>query len=288
MAHYTPLMMPPERPGHPASPALAARRQAIAAAIAAGLLETAPPPTEHIIAGVRTVRHDPATPPRAALIHFHGGAYRIGCPEQVGRFAAALATRCNTTVYCPAYRLAPEHPFPAALRDGWGVLCALADPTRPLIVSGDSAGGGLALALAALAVGAGLPLAGLVLFSPWLDLAASAPSFARNAASDPLFSTDAAQEAAALYLQGHDSADPRASPIRASVEGLPPTLLSVGDGEVLVDDVRHLHERLGAAGVASILQVMPGMEHVAVTRDLALTGAQATFDAAAAFIEGLA
>ena len=176
----------------------------MAAAVAAGYWRTDPAPEEVQIGGVRCLRFSPSGASRGTLLHMHGGAFRIGCPEQIAPFALALAQACAVTVICPAYRLAPEHPFPAGLNDGWAVLRALAETANhPLILSGDSAGGGLAASLAALAHQAGIPLAGLALLSPWLDLSVTDPAYTTNAATDPLFSAEAAREAATLYLQGH-------------------------------------------------------------------------------------
>jgi acetyl esterase/lipase len=202
--------------------------------------------------------------------------------------AAALAQACSVTVVCPAYRLAPEHPYPAGLRDAAAVMGSLrAEHGGPLIVAGDSAGGGLAAALTALAAAAGAPPDGLVCLSPWLDLSVSARSYATNAATDPLFSREAAEQAADLYLQGLAQDTPFASPMHADVGGFPPTLISAGEPEVLVDDARRFHARLRAAGVESTLSVVPGMEHTAVARSLALPGAAETFAAVTEFVSGI-
>ena len=133
------IQLPSERSGHAPSEDLAQRRAGLAAAIAQGVWRTDPPPQEVVIGAVRTLRFDPPGPSRGLLVHMHGGAFRIGAPETVAPFASALARRCRVSVICPAYRLAPEHPFPAALVDGMAVIDALRDRTEiPLIVSGDS------------------------------------------------------------------------------------------------------------------------------------------------------
>ena len=278
--------LPPERPGHAAPADLAARRTGLAAAVASGLWQANPAPSEVVLGGVRCLRFSPPGPPRGTVLHFHGGAFRLGCPEQIAPFAAALAARCQVNVVCPAYRLAPEHPFPAGLGDGWSVLVALAAlGEAPLVISGDSAGGGLAAGLTALTGQNGRKPAALVLLSPWLDLTVTNPAYVSNAASDPLFSAEAAQTAAALYLQGHSPHDPLASPLHGAVADYPPTLLNVGTGEVLRDDAQRLHDRLHEAGIAADLHIVPGMEHVAVTRDRAATGDAETFDTIATFID---
>ena len=126
---------------------------------------------------------------------------------------------------------------------------------------------------------------GLMLLSPWLDLRVESPSYRENTASDPLFSAQSAREAAALYLQGFSPGDKLASPLLGPVENFPPTFINVGTGEVLADDARRLHKKLRAASICSQLQIVEAMEHVAVTRDLTLTGAGETFEALAAFVD---
>lgn len=278
--------IPAERQGKAAPPDLEERRRGLAGAVAAGYFRTEPEPEEISLAGVRALRFQPEGQSRGTILHLHGGGFRLGCPESVGPFAAALARRCQVTVVCPAYRLAPEHPFPAGIRDGWAALEALTTTgQRPLILSGDSAGGGLAASVAQLATAAGIPPGALLLLSPWLDLRVNAESYRRNGDSDPLFSEEAARTAADLYLQGLSPADPLASPLIGPVEGLPPTFINVSDCEVLEDDARHFHDRLADAGIPVELLIVPGMEHVAVTRNFALPGAEQTFEALVAFID---
>ncbi|MFM9978816.1 MAG: alpha/beta hydrolase fold domain-containing protein [Sphingomonadaceae bacterium] len=277
------MTLPPERPGHTAPADLIDRRAGLAAAVAAGLWHSDPPPEAVEIDGVRCLRFSPSCEPRGTVLHIHGGAFRLGCPEMIAPFGAAFAVKCGVSVVCPSYRLAPEHPFPAGLRDAQRVMMALG--TGGLIVSGDSAGGGIAAGLAALVPKDAPPLAGLALLSPWVDLTVSAPSFIANAAHDPLFSGEAAREAAMLYLQGLSPHNGQASPLLGPVDRFPPTLINVGAGEVLLDDARALFERLSAAGVVARLDVVEGMTHVAVTRDLALPGAAEAFNLLAAFID---
>lgn len=278
--------LPTERAGRPAPPEILERREAMLAALKAGAWRTERVPIEATLAGVRVLRFQPPGARRGVVLHLHGGGFRIGCPEMVGPFAAALAARCGVEVVLPAYRLAPEHPFPAGLVDARAVLAALRqERAGPLIVSGDSAGGGLAAALTALSAADAPRLCGLVLLSAWLDLTCASASYEANADTDPLFSLGAAQLAAELYLQGLSPRDPLASPRFAAVAGFPPTFVSIGTGEVLADDGRGFHQALRAAGVEAALLEVDGMEHVAVTRSLALPGAAETFDALAAFID---
>ena len=282
-------MLPPERAGYPASHALLARRDSLVSAIKAGNYNTSVMPLESVVDRVRILRfttRSAASPAKAVVVHFHGGAFRLGSAEMAGPFATALAARCDVEVICPDYRLAPEHPMPAALHDGIKVINALlnAGYTR-LILSGDSAGGGLAASITTLCVAAGAPLAALLLISPWLDLTLKNESYRKNAATDTLFSYLAAAEAAQLYLQGIPAEDPLASPLFANVLEFPPTLISVGTGEVLAGDAERFHARLELAGVQCRLLMTAGMEHIAVVRGLDLPGAAETFDCLARFID---
>lgn len=280
------LNTPVERSGRPAPAELAARRAGMAGAIAGGTWRTDPAPAELVLDGVRVLRFRPAGPARGLVLHLHGGGFRQGCPEMVGPYAAALAERCGVEVVCPAYRLAPEHPFPAGLNDAAKVYRALRrEGGGPLIVSGDSAGGGLAASLTALVTSEGTAPAALVLLSAWLDLTVTAESYQANAATDPLFSRESAESAAELYLQGHAPTDPLASPLLAPLAAFPPTLVNFGDGEVLADDSRAFHAALRAAGVSAELHSVAGMDHVAVTRGATLVGAPETFATVTGFID---
>lgn len=280
------VALPPERPGRLADADLAARRGQMQAAVVAGAWQTSKPPIETTLAGRRCLRFAPDGPPRGFMLQLHGGGFRIGRPEFESLFAEALVERCSIEVVVPQYRLAPEHPFPAGLidaRETFEALRAAIGPA-PLIVGGDSAGGGLA---ASLGLMMGAQIAGLVMLSPWLDLQVTAPSYTENAARDPLFSAESASLAAELYLQGLDPAHPLASPLLAEIGVYPPCLISVGAGEVLRDDALRFHARLLAAGAASRLSIVDGMEHVAVVRGLKLPGAAETFEEVASFVEEL-
>ena len=278
--------LPPERIGHAPPPALAERRSGMATAVAAGVWVTDPPAQTDTLGGVRVLRFQPPGEARGVILHLHGGAYRIGCPEMEGTFATALAARCGVDVVCPAYRLAPEHPFPSGLNDALAVLEALRkESDLPFILSGESAGGGLAASLASVCGGTPLAPQALVLLSAWLDLTVSNPIYETNAATDPLFSRASAEEAAQLYLQGLTPEHPVASALLGSVAAFPPTFVSIGEGEVLAEDGRQFHEALLAAGVPSTFVPIAGMEHVAVTRGFELVGAQETFAALASFID---
>jgi len=280
------IALPAERCGKVAPPDILAARAGMASLAAARCWQGASVPMEGKLGGVRVLRFRPQGVVAGTVLHLHGGGFRQGCPEYVAPFAAALSARCKVEVICPAYRLAPEHPYPAGLNDARAVLRALAaTKTGPLVLSGDSAGGGLAAGLALLAMGEDIPLAGLMLLSAWLDLTVSAPSYSVNAATDPLFSLESARLAAELYLQGLSSRDPLASPLFASLTGFPPTFISVGRGEVLADDSSRFHAALSAAAVPSEFCILAGMNHIAVVRDSSAPGAAETFAAIGAFID---
>ncbi|MEO6717801.1 MAG: alpha/beta hydrolase [Novosphingobium sp.] len=281
------IALPPERRGRAADPDLAARRDQMQAAVDAGAWKTAQPPLETTLAGRRCLRFKPDGVHRGFLLQLHGGGFRIGRPEFESLYAEALALRCGIEVVVPQYRLAPEGPFPAGLIDALECLKALRAEVgdAPLIVGGDSAGGGLAASLGLLCAAKGPRIDGLVMLSPWLDLRVNAASYVTNAATDPMFSIESASLAAELYLQGFDPTHPLASPLLADIGAYPPSLISVGTGEVLADDSVLFHAKLKAAGVDSRLSAIDGMEHVAVVRSLEMPGAAETFEEVAMFVD---
>lgn len=211
------------------------------------------------------------TPPGVAsdavLLYFHGGGYAAGSLATHRITAAQLAQAAGVRALLPAYRLAPEHRFPAAPSDALAVYRWLleeygADPAR-VVVAGDSAGGGLTIVLAVSARSAGLPLpAALVCISPWTDLALTGASMRTKAGSDPCFRPEDLRLQAREYLGDADPTQPLASPLYADLHGLPPLLAQVGEDELLLDDARRLVERARAAGVDATLEVWPGMWHV--------------------------
>jgi monoterpene epsilon-lactone hydrolase len=197
----------------------------------------------------------------------HGGGYQLGSLRSHGPLAARLGRATGRRVFLPEYRLAPEHPFPAAVDDAftawrWLVTDGGVDPTA-VVAAGDSAGGGLALTLLQTLrdVGQALP-AGVVLISPFLDLTASGASLAERAELDPIFTSDAIRRFAAAYLDGADAHNPAASPLLGSQAGLPPLLIQVGGAEVLLSDSERLARVAADAGVAVTLHVADGLPHV--------------------------
>jgi acetyl esterase/lipase len=218
----------------------------------------APVPAEWVVPAGAT--------PRRTLVYLHGGAYLFCSPRTHRGIAAFLARGIPARVLVPDYRLAPEHPFPAALDDVLACVRWLAHagvPARDIVVAGDSAGGGLALAalLALREAGQALP-AGAALLAPWVDLAATGASIRTNSGSDAWVDGDTVALGAAFYLGNTAATHPLASPLYADLAGLPPLLLHVSDSEVLLDDSRRLADRAKAAGVSVTLKVWPGLPHV--------------------------
>ena len=197
------------------------------------------------------------------LLYLHGGGYVFGSPRTHKGLAGRLALRLGVGAVVPHYPLAPEHPFPAAPE---AVLTLYRDMAAegPVILAGDSAGGGLALALLAMICAdpdLPQPLATLVL-SPLTDLAMTGESLAANDAREVLLPVEGIRESALGYLDGADPEDPRASPLHARFAGAGPVHVWVGDGEVLLDDSRRMVGALQAQGVAAHLTVEPGLPHV--------------------------
>ena len=185
-------------------------------------------------------------------LYLHGGAFVMGGLNSHRDLAAQLARRAQIRLLMVDYRLAPEHPFPAALDDALAVyraLLAQGIPAQRLLLGGDSAGGNLALGTAQAIQAQGLPLpAALVLFSPWLDLTGQSPSRQANAATDVMLSQQVLDEAAALYAPGKALDDARLSPLFGTLAGLPPCLLVASRAEILIDDARRLQQQVLAAG----------------------------------------
>ena len=204
--------------------------------------------------------------PRCVILWLHGGAYCMGSTAGYRHFGAHLARVANARVILPEYRLAPEHHYPDAVDDACAAYLALrakADSRETVILAGDSAGGGLAVAmlLRLREHGHVLP-AGCVLVSPWLDFTLSGSTLVSHADLDPLLSRAMLAGACRAYLNGADISSALLSPLDADLSGLPPMLIQVGEREVLLDDSRRLAERGAAQGVLVTLQVEPAAPHV--------------------------
>lgn len=201
-----------------------------------------------------------------AMLFLHGGGYSLGSLKSHGPLAAALGRATGRRIFFPEYRLAPEHPFPAAVDDTFGVwrwLVANGFNAGSMIVAGDSAGGGLVMALLHTLRDAGEPLpACAVLISPFLDLTTSGSSMIERADQDPIFTPEMILALAVTYLDGADPRHPTASPLFAPQAGLPPLLIQVGSAEVLLSDSERLADVAAKAGVHVMLQVAEGLPHV--------------------------
>lgn len=207
------------------------------------------------------------TPEHGVLLYLHGGAYIMGSPRTHRAMAARLAAESGLAAILPRYRLAPENPFPAAFEDAvtaYRTLLERGYPPERIALAGDSAGGGLALALLAEIGRRGLPRpAALVAFSPLVDMSFSTRSMQENAFCDALLPAQRARDMRSFYMPQGDPHDPRASPLFAEWKApVPPTLLMASRAEILRDDSVAMAERLRAAGGRSECELWDGMAHV--------------------------
>ncbi len=208
----------------------------------------------------------PGSDASRVILFFHGGGYCAGSILSHRRLVTEAGRAAGVRTLAVGYRLAPEHPFPAARDDAlaaWRWLRGQGIAAGNIVVGGDSAGGGLTLALAGELNRAGEgPPACLWLVSPWTDLTLSGATLATKADVDPLMHKEYLAELVAAYLPaGMDPKDPRVSPLYADLKGLPPTLIQVGSAETLLDDATRFAEAAGAADVAVTLEVWPHMIH---------------------------
>ena len=244
------------------------------------------------VGGISGVWCQPSTArPDASVLYLHGGAYVLGSASAFRHLAGQFAERANVRVFVPDYRLAPEHPFPAAVEDAKSAYRGLTEQgAQAIVIVGDSAGGGLALALLAIAsadarAGHGLAPSGALVISPWADLALTGNSLASRADDDPLLTKEMLAITAAGYLDGHDARDPICSPLYGDLAGLPPMQLHVGTNEVLLDDARRYTERARAADVEATVHIWEGMSHVFPASVGSLDAGEEALTIAAAFID---
>lgn len=224
-----------------------------------GLVFEDHPVGELAIEAVRAVSE-----PSCAVIHLHGGAFVFGSIATYRNRAMRFSYRLNAEVFVPAYRLAPEHAFPCALEDAlaaYRYVRALR-PGTPIFVTGDSAGGGLALSLLVrLRESSEAQPEGAILLSPWTDLAAMGASVDGNAARDRWLSRAHLEQWARYYAGAVDLRTPLLSPLYAELGGLCPVLALAGEHEVLLDDAARVVERAKRAGTDARLLIGPGMQH---------------------------
>ena len=222
--------------------------------------------SEFELGGIPTVRLAPPDFGDRVLFYLHGGGYGGGSALSHSELAARLARSAGAVAVLPEYRLAPEAAFPSALDDALAAyraqLEALDGDASRLVVGGDSAGGGLAVAMCVALREAGDPLPrALALLSPWLDLTCASPSWDSRFEGDPVLD-HSLREAAERYLAGADPRDPLASPLFANLKDLPPVLLQVGTHEILYDDAVSFAEEAGRAGVEVELEIGHELIHV--------------------------
>lgn len=221
------------------------------------------------------------------LLYFHGGGYVMGSPATHKAMLARLSKLTGRVAWLPDYRKAPENPFPAAIEDALSVyqaLCKAGDAGR-IVIGGDSAGGGLALALLGEICRQNLPQPGATFaFSPLTDLSFSGASFVQNAKAEVMLPSVRAAEMAEMFLAGADPLDPRASPLQAGFTGAGPVWHCVGDTEILLDDTRRMSQHLKGEGVDVSETVAHDLPHVWPIFQRLMPEANATLDDLAAWI----
>lgn len=225
------------------------------------------------------------------FLFIHGGNYNAGSPRTHRLLAANLSRATHMRLLVPDYRLAPEHPFPAGVKDALLVYQWLLNQgfsEQNIVVGGDSAGGGLALTmlLALKAAGARMPRAGILL-APWTDLTVSSPTYETNRAFDPIITRERLQQSGLWYAGQRDPADPLLSPLFADLNGLPPLVIHAGSDEVMLDDSRRFAERARAAGVPVELEVFEGMWHVFHSAGTGIPEARQAINGIGSFVRAL-
>ena len=226
--------------------------------------------------------------PRHVVLYFHGGVYVLGTAAQAAGLAAQIGRRTQAKVISVDYRLAPEHPYPAAVDDALAAYEALlGGGTAPsdIVFAGESAGGGLAIATLVNARDRGLPLpAAAYAMSPYADLTLAGTTLESKGYADPLLSREALQARVPDYTAGQDAALGLISPIFADLSGLPPLIIQAGTHEVLLDDAVRLAQRAATADVEVILDITPGVPHVFQAYSPILDEAAAALDRAGQFL----
>jgi monoterpene epsilon-lactone hydrolase len=230
----------------------------------------------------------PGSDPSRVLLFLHGGGYCSGSIASHRGMVTEVGRAARVRTLAAGYRLAPEHPFPAALEDALAVYGFLLDQgiaAERIAIGGDSAGGGLALAAITSLRDAGKPLPGCAwLVSPWVDLQMTGASLSEKANVDPLIQKPYLEELASAYLAGADPAGPLVSPLHADLTGVPALLVQVGSAETLLDDALRLTRKAGAADVPVSLEVWPHMIHAWHLWAAQLEDGRRAIESAGAFI----
>jgi monoterpene epsilon-lactone hydrolase len=261
------------------------QRQALRALLSAQPLPPDVTVTEGELGGVRTAEITvDGIEPRHVVLYFHGGVYVMGDAALAAGLASEVGRRTDAKVISVDYRLAPEHPYPAAVDDALAAYEAvLQSGVAPsdIVLVGESAGGGLAIATLVNARDHGLPLpAAALVMSPYVDLTLAGASIETRREVDPLLSREALQARVADYAAGHDAALGLISPLFADLSGLPPLIIQAGTHEVLLDDALRLAQQAAAADVQFTLDITPGVPHVFQAYSALLDEAAAALDRA--------
>jgi len=226
--------------------------------------------------------------PRHTVLYFHGGVYVIGDAFLAAELASQVGRRTQARVISVDYRLAPEHPYPAAVEDALAAYQALLhDGIAPsdIVFAGESAGGGLAIATLVNARDHGLPLpAAAYVMSPYVDLTLAGTTMETRREVDPLLSRELLQPRVTDYASGHGPASGLISPLFADLSGLPPMLIQAGTHEVLLDDAVRLAGQAASADVAVTLDITPGVPHVFQAYHAILDEGTAALDRAGQFL----
>jgi acetyl esterase/lipase len=232
----------------------------------------------------------PGARPGRTVVHFHGGGFCVGSARTARTWAAHLSAMTACRVVLPEYRLAPEHPHPAALDDARDVMKALISDAAPasIVVSGDSAGGGLALSLVLAFRDGGQELpAGCILLSPWLDLGRDRRAVPELVRREVLLSAGWLEACATAYADRSDWAKPSVSPLLAAHNDLPPLLIQAGSDELLAPDAAQLAASASAAGVDVTYTSWPGMWHDFALQPGLLAAADNALSQAAWFVDNV-
>jgi len=226
----------------------------------------------------------------AAILYLHGGGYVVGSARAYSHFVGQIAARAHVRIFVADYGLAPERPYPAAVNDAEAAYRGMAQAGwSKIAIAGDSAGGGLALVTTARMINLARtnavprPIAAAVM-SPWTDLALTGTSVVTRAKHDPLLSAAGLEAARESYIGQHDPADPGVSPLYGDLADLPPTMLHVGEDEILLDDARRYADRLQQSGSSAELHVWKGMTHVFPTSLALLRAAREATDNVGEFL----